>query len=190
MKDNLRNRFKEENFDLEPFEGHEHRFETKLMFAQKSSKQKTKKSSWFYLLAAACFLGVIVAVALYHTRKEIKIVKNIKDEKREDQFRLADISLEAAYKEKYFKKEIKKRENFNTSDPIIKPLIRQLNQLEKDHEMLENKLRNNINNEHLIDALLNNYKIRLEVLEKLQKIIHFKNKTKDISHEKNSNTQG
>lgn len=188
MKDNLKNRFQEENFDLEPLEGHEHRFETKLLFANKAEK-KSKNSTFYYLVVAACFLGLIITVALYQTQKEIKVAEEIKVD-QQNEFRLADVSFEAASKEQYFKKAIEKHANYTTDDPTLKPLLNKLSQLEKDHQLLESKLAENIRNENLINALLNNYKLRLEVLEKLQKIIQFKNKSKDTSHEKNINTKG
>ena len=61
-----------------------------------------------------------------------------------------------------------------------------LKTLEEHHIFIQKQLAKNIYNENLINALLNNYKLRLEVLEKLQKIIHFKNKLKDNSYEKNN----
>jgi len=188
MKDNLKNRFQEENFDLEPLEGHEHRFETKLMFAEKA-KKKNRRPTFYYLLAAACFLGVIITVVLLQTQKEIEIAEEIQVEKQ-NELRLADFSYGAATKEKYYKNEIEKRQDYNTDDPSLQPLLERLNRLEKEHQSLEKRLADNIRNENLINAVLNNYKLRLEVLEKLQKIIRFKNKTKDNSHEKNSNTKG
>lgn len=184
MKDNLKNRFRDESpEDIDSLEGHEHRFETKLMFANKNNKKKNGKS-FYYLVAAACIMGIILSITLFQTTKENNIAEEIIQEKKNEQFVLADISFEAAYQEKYFIQEIENISIIKSDDPSLKPIFEKLNQLEDQHKNIENQLVGNIYNENLVNALINNYKLRLEVLEKLQKILEFKNKSKDDSHEK------
>lgn len=186
MKDNLKNRFNEEDFDSNPLEGHEERFKTKLLIVDKTNEGNTK-TNYIFFVAAAAVLAILLSVVFFQTDKQNQLAEEIHEEKLE----LADFSFEASEKEKYFKKEISSRkEEFSSTDGDLKPLLEQLNVLENSYEILEQKLIKNFNNENLISALLNNYKLRLELLEKIQKIIQFKNKIKDNSHEKNTNNKG
>ena len=184
MEDKLRNRFAQSNLESmesDPLEGHLDRFETKLL--RGGQEKKTRIINLRMMMAAvvaACFIGFVIfwVVKSSNELEEIQLAVN-------EPMDISDYS-EAAGKQKEFFEELieTKKAELDFDDPDTKELIEALHKLEQEHEVLQNKLNQNFHNEHLINAVIDNYKLRLEILEKIQKIIQFKNKVKNQSDEK------
>ena len=184
MEDKLRNKFQE--FDLErlesdPLEGHFDRFETKLLRKEKEKKTKVVNMRMiFSAIVAACFIGFVVFWVV-KSSNELDNTQQMLAESRD----ISDYSEEAGQQKEFFEQLIEsKKANIDISDPDLQQMVQALNGLEKEHEVLQNKLNQNFHNEHLINAIIENYKLRLELLEKIQKFIQFKNKIKNQSDEK------
>ncbi len=184
MEDRLKNKFEANNlpdFDnQEPLTGHEARFETKLLFANhKQNKEKKPRSLWPYLLLAACFLGVIFTLVSINMKKENEFAQKIS---------LADVSPSMANMESYFTKEIGlSKSEIDMNDPELSTYIDKFIALELEYSNLLDALNKNTRNEKVISAMINNYKLRLKILESIKRHIDIKNTIKSKSNEKDNN---
>jgi len=99
---------------------------------------------------------------------------------------LHDISPEMAEVEQHYKALIEAKlitlqssEILNGSD--YQSLIDDMTELDKDYEELKKELRHSLDKEKIIEAMIQNYRLRLQILEKMLRQIH---KESDINLEK------
>lgn len=171
MKDSLKKKFEDNRgqfpFEETPLTGHENRFETKLLFKSSANKQKRKIPVWSYGAVAACILALVVWVV----NSEIQDTRMAAQ-----QISLSEYSYEMGEMETYFTNEIESRlSDVDVSDVEIQGYLGKLEDLKTEYVSLEQALARNYGNERVINAMIDNYKLRLLVLEKLKKYIEYKN---------------
>lgn len=163
-------------FDPEPLPGHEERFEMRLL--QKKEDLKIKKMPrWPIIgLAAAALIGFIVTIVVSEMKKSDDFAGFAK---------LSDVSEEMAATESYYTGRLQlDRNNLNTQDQNIAKFLTDLKKLEEEYKMLEVSLSKNFQNERITNAMVNNYKFRLRLMEQLQKYIEIQNKINNDHNEK------
>ncbi len=174
-KDNIDSLFKnlENNFDTEnPELGHESRFLQKLN-TQNSIANHQNKNIWKPFLGIAASIALLVSLFVFAPKEDTSI-------------KLADISPEMAKTETLFMASLKKElENLNSEDmpeyqEIIVDALFQIKILEEDYNQLILGLKEQPNNQLVLDAMILNFQSRINVIQD----------TKDkIEELKKSNTQ-
>ncbi len=169
MKNNFETDFSETDFDFqEPENGHFERFENKL-----KATKKNDKISWKWLSVAA---SILLMIGFWFGKMQ---QKNTID--------LADISPKMEEVQGYFVATIhqktKKLEKNSTpeNELIIKQTLQQLKDLEKEYQQLLKELNKEGNQEKIINFMIENYQLRLEILENmLKKVNQIKNLKNEI----------
>ena len=159
MKNNFENYFHETNFDFqEPESGHFMRFENKL----KASK-KSEKHSWKWLSVAA---SILLMIGFWFGKIQQKSTID-----------LADISPKMEEIQGYFIAEINEKTKILEKNKtfenklIIKQTLGQLTKLENEYQQLLKELNKQGNQKEIINFMLENYQLRLEILENMLKKI-------------------
>ncbi|MCB0761126.1 MAG: hypothetical protein KDC12_06340 [Flavobacteriales bacterium] len=173
MPDKLQHSINEHRKDLpmeDPLPGHMSRFETRLL-ANQSKKKRNVIPMWAYAVAAACVCIGILSITWFQLKAD------------QHQFashrQMSEVSPEMNRMESWFVKAIAERKgSLDMNDPSIAQGMRQLERLEQEYQILSEKLASNFGNEKILDAMIKNYRLRLEILENIQKHIEYKNKIK------------
>jgi predicted RNase H-like nuclease (RuvC/YqgF family) len=175
FEDRIKKAFESQDSDSELIPGHEERFEMRLLRMREDKKIK-RFPRWPWIAAAAAVVaGVIVAITISEVKKTNDYAERV---------RLSDVSLEMAATEEYYNERLKLDVGqLNTTDQNIKRFLDDLKRLEGEYAMLEDQLSKNFNNQRIADAMVNNYRFRLQLMEQLQKYIEIKNKFNIQSHE-------
>ena len=169
MKNNFENYFHETNFDFqEPESGHFMRFENKL----KASK-KSEKHSWKWLSVAA---SILLMIGFWFGKIHQKTTID-----------LADISPKMEEVQGYFvaaihqKTKIIEKNKTSENEFIIKQTLAQLAKLENEYQQLLKELNKQGNQKKIINFMIENYQLRLEILDnmfkKITQIKKLKNET-------------
>ncbi|MCA1764047.1 MAG: hypothetical protein ABR574_13625 [Cryomorphaceae bacterium] len=157
-------RDKRESFDeAEPVEGHEQRFLQRL---ERNSEQKENRGIGFWKIAAA--VVVLVAVGL-----SVLVPKfNGPEDVQYASMSLGDVSAEMAEVELYYKSELaeeyEKLNDLSKSDPEVAAHLSEIEELNKAYAELEEQLYESGNHDKVITAMIENFRLRLELLEKLE----------------------
>ncbi len=158
----------EEPREFDPPSGHEDRFMARLQTLESQNEQSRRRvSDRFKWMVVAASLAILMTLGIS--------VWNLKDvaepELAEQKMELQEVSPEMKSAEQYLVAELAKKKERATeiaaTDPDLKGFIDQLDQLEKDYEKLELELNNNRDNERIIAGMIQNYRLRLELLERL-----------------------
>ena len=168
-------------------EGHEMRFAKKL---KQSFPKENKKTSFFWLkVAAAVIIFLGVGYFTYQNLNESvnktpALVQNdTVDEEANTQFTLGDLSPDLKKVEEFYTTGINVQLASLKTDPDNKELIdaymKRLNELNIEYEKLNKELNEVGPTEATITALIDNLKLRLEMLFKL------KNKLKELKQLEN-----
>ena len=159
MKNNFENYFHETNFDFqEPESGHFMRFENKLKASKKSDKY-----SWKWLSVAA---SILLMIGFWFGKIHQKTTID-----------LADISPKMEEIQGYFIAEINEKTKILEKNKtfenklIIKQTLGQLTKLENEYQQLLKELNKQGNQKEIINFMLENYQLRLEILENMLKKI-------------------
>ncbi len=168
-------------FDIDaPLEGHEKRFVEKLAAANKvvSLSKKTRKNRWKTLSIAASITLIIGVAGLY------LLAPSLED-------KVAGISPEASKTEFYFTNIINEQvkqmqgESSPETKKIIGDTMVQLQKLESDYKNMEQDLLNGGNSKFILSAMINNFQIRMsllqDVLNKIETIKTLKNHTNEYN---------
>ncbi|MDT7833064.1 hypothetical protein RQM59_11770 [Flavobacteriaceae bacterium S356] len=163
MEDKLHNFFNEHEFDVhEPRSGHLDRFEKRLQ-----GVQPKKKLSWKWMSVAASVILLIGFGLGNMTNKEVG---------------LPSISPKMAEVQTYFintiDKEIREIEQNRTlqTEDLIEQALDDLEELEDNYKLFVQELEKNGQQRKIINAMINNYQQRLEILQKtLEQIELIKN---------------
>lgn len=163
MEDKLHNFFNDHEFDIhEPRSGHLDRFEKRLQ-----GVQPKRKTSWKWMSVAA---SVILLIGFG--------LGNMTNEKID----LASISPKMAEVQTYFvstiDKEIREIEQNRTlqTEDLIEQALDDLEELEDSYKLFVKELTENGQQRKIINAMIDNYQQRLEILQKtLEQIELIKN---------------
>ena len=169
---------REEIKEKETIEGHEKKFEKKLLAA---SKQKEKQLIKKRFIAVAAVIIALITLGIGIT-PSIELLEEAPGENTLAEVSLGDVSEEMKSVELYYLQSIKEEkkelnqqiEKSNASD--FKEMLDELEELEKDYSALKKALAQNNNNERIISSMIQNYKLRVQLLEDLQKMMETKNK--------------
>lgn len=169
MSDRLKNYIEQNKLpEFAPPLGHEDRFMARLQPKKVETAKTNIEASFTYKwMAVAASLVIICTIGLG--------IWNLKEESdvkfAEQKMELNQVSPEMKSAEQFLMAELAKKKEraaeIAATDPDLKGFIEQLNQLEKDYEKLELELNNNRDNERIIAGMIQNYRLRLELLERL-----------------------
>lgn len=177
------------SFDREqtPF-GHHNRFEERL----KKQESKFSEKAWnrtivFKRVASMAAAAILVfgAVFVYQNYDLVPVEEKIVGDQA---MYLEEISSEMAQVEDYYRRAIliKKEEAQKmpgAEDYILNSYFSELDELENAYEDLSKALARNYNDERIINAMIENYRDRIEVLEALTKQLQTLNEQKNYSNE-------
>ena len=156
--------------------GNRERFEKLL-----SQQRVKKKASRMYWVAAA-FVGVLLisAVAFDLGKQSLTVSSD------NQQLTLMDISADYREVEQYYQQVIEsQKENYQSKElnnlQPVKAAFKDLEKLERQYQELQFALATTPNDERVIQGMIMNYRMRIIVLQKLERIIQKQTKRK---HEK------
>ncbi|MBX7051685.1 MAG: hypothetical protein K1X54_06600 [Flavobacteriales bacterium] len=175
FEDRIRKALLNESDDQDLMPGHEERFEMRLL-RMRDEKKERRIPRWPWIaLAAAVVAGFIVTIVVSEVKKTNEYAEKV---------RLSDVSMEMAAAEQFYHERLKMdMSQLNTSDQNIKRFLDDLKRLESEYAMLEEQLAKNFTNQRVADAMVNNYRYRLQLMEQLQKYIEIQNKLNLQNHE-------
>ncbi len=161
-----------EQFDsFEPAKGHEQRFQEKL------KKRKTalpeKNISVGMILRAAVVTILIGLTAWFFVFEKTQLSQNEKQGKS-----LSEVSPEYKEVEMYLKKDVEKKmeklENLQCSKTQIEKeeIIKEIQQIDTMYNNLQQELLHNGNDQRIINAMINSYRMKSEVLERVLKKVN------------------
>lgn len=162
----------------EPLSGHEDRFRSKMEALQRNRRNRRIVFFRYSALAAASVL-LLVTITFLLTPASTPIAA-------EDEVNgLSDISYEHARMVRFFEDKLQSPRftNLDDSDAEIRKFLDENRRLEGQYQVLENMLIKNPSSEKLVDAMISNYKFRLQILESLQKYQKIKNNFKTEADE-------
>jgi len=170
MEDKLHNFFNEHEFDIhEPRSGHLDRFEKRLR-----GVQPRKKTSWKWMSIAASVI-LLIGFGLGNMSK--------------NEVGLSAISPKMAEVQTYFVntidreiKEIEMNRNLQTED-LIEQALDDLEELEDNYKLFVQELEKNGQQRKIINAMINNYQQRLDILQKTLEQIELIKNPQNISDE-------
>lgn len=181
MTDDLKNKIDADFHNIqmeEPLEGHQERFRTKLMAQKEEKKRGRIVPLWLLITAAACFCGAMITITWTSINEDRETFAQ--------QRQLSDVSPKMNHIESWFTAEIENRKReLDLKDPILTQGLAEMNLLENEYARLSLKLNENFGNEKVVSAMINNYKLRLQILEVVKKHLNFKNRTKNNQNDKN-----
>lgn len=172
-------------------EGHEGRFEARLQAAQEVGDQKFPKKekgkpSFFWLKIAAAIIACVAVGYMYFsnndtTTQELQLVEETNQEDaQEPQITIGDLSPELKKAEEFYTASIQMQLASLEKNPKNKDLIdgykKRIAELDKEYQRLNLELNEVGPTEATINALIDNLKLRLELLFKL------KNKLKELKN--------
>lgn len=162
--DELKSKFQtdqhiEINYELPS--GHSNRFQKRI---QEMEKRKTIKI--FSLTSVGIAASILIGLLIFN-RSENKLTT-------EDP-KLGDISYEMSRLEDYYIERIGEAvlpEPGN--DPILQKQMEDFDRLDREYATLRKALNQNYGNQRVIDAMIHNYKMRILILEQMQRQFEFK----------------
>ena len=149
--------------NAEPTEGHETRFSRKLQ--QEAGKNKTS-SAVFWRVAASIILLMVLAVSVLIPQF------NSPADVQYGSMSLSDVSDEMANVEFYYKSklatEYDKIDQLSLSDPLVRAYMDELEKLKEEYQNLEATLYQSGTHEKVVLAMIENFRLRLSLMEKLE----------------------
>lgn len=164
LEDYIR-RTREEFNSVEPAMGHESRFTERLEALD--TEKKKKSGTLFWRVAAAIILLVVLAVSALIPRF------NSPDDVHYSAMTLGDVSDEMAEVEVYYQsrlsEEYDKIDQLSAADPLVRSYLDELDTLNVDYKKLEVTLYESGSHEKVVLAMIENFRMRLDLMEKLEK---------------------
>lgn len=173
-------------------EGHQSRFEDRLSKAfppQENTPSGSKKGVFFFMKIAAMFViasGIIWGVAKYAFAKadpqQTQLVQQLPKEERVLQ--LSDLSPDFKKIEDYYlasiNVELARLEITDENQELIDSFLKQLSKLDEEYKLLNKELTESGISEEMVNAMIDNLKLRAELLSKLKrKLTELKASQKD-----------
>lgn len=151
--------------------GHRELFESRLddMLAEKSSAEKSGQSSFTWMKVAAAFVvGIAITSAVfYFNSAEVDNTEYAKSESISE--------IEHQYAVKIKDALVPVRANKNYMSPEYRSFFKEMEKLDKQNEELKELLLQNRSDERILNSIVENYKMRLKLLEQLKVIMTNKN---------------
>ncbi|WP_306642043.1 hypothetical protein [Sanyastnella coralliicola] len=174
MSDELKNRFKHRlvSGEEQAPDGHEARFRQRLLAAEPT--RASNKLSWLWYAAAAITVLLIIGA----------VVNGISTENENARDRsLADVSMKVGQLEYQLSNHISRRQaDIDHSDPAIQRHLKHFKKLEDQYALLEQELNKNFGDERIVQAMIENYKLRVIVLENIVAHLKIQNKPMKTSN--------
>lgn len=149
----------------EPIEGHEARFMQRLEAAQSNTRKN--KAILFWRVAAAVIVLVVLAVSVLIPRF------NSPADVHYRATTLGDVSSDMADVEHYYQsrlsEEYDKIDQLSKSDPVVKSYLDELDKLNTEYQRLEATLYESGSHKKVVLAMIENFRMRLDLMEKLEK---------------------
>src|SRR5690606_29148070 len=196
MAQDIRDMFRDEDPGTQEklSEGHQKRFERKLDRALPEQKQT---NIFFFLKIAAVFIVALGIGLFYFSSKnnpgnDVQIVdtpeeKNTNQILNETQFQLSDISPEFKKIESYYlagiNMELARLEVNNDNKALIDAFMLQMEELDKEYQLLNAELQETGPNEQTIEAMIANLQLRMDLLRKLKAKLNEIKNSKNKSYE-------
>ncbi len=156
---------REEFEPAEPIAGHESRFLERL--EARDTEKKKNTGILFWRVAAAIILLVVLAVSSLIPRF------NSPNDVHYGAMALGDVSDEMADVERYYQsrlsEEYNKIDELSAADPVVKSYLDELDTLNQDYKKLEVTLYDSGSHEKVVLAMIENFRMRLDLMEKLEK---------------------
>jgi len=161
--------------DESPHPGHEQRFVQRLA-RQRSEKKGRTIPLWAYLSVAAASVAALIITL---------VVSEIKKTNEEfSRMRLSDLSYEMARVESFYEQRLKEKTPvLSNEDEMSVRLRTQLEALELEYEGLEAALAQSPSNQPVVDAMVSNYRYRLQIMELMQSYVEISNNVKKKQNE-------
>jgi len=158
-----------------PHAGHEQRFEKRLL-RHSEHALTTGIPAWAWMSAAAATIAALIIVL---------VVSEIRKTNEEyARMRLSDLNYEMARTEAFYEQRLRERTPVVSSpDQNITRLYSELRMLEDVYTKLEQALATNPGNQQVVDAMVDNYRNRLRIVELIQKYVEISNNLKNKQHE-------
>ena len=190
MKDKLKQRFENNRPDLEstPPDGHRKRFEQRLEDEENLNPKGVQFHITYKLIRRVAVAAIlIIAVTFTWVVNDSKVETPVNEG-----MSLAAISDKYPDFETFYRREVNNRliliEN-SSSDmerSIYREAIAKLTKLENSYKLLEKDLGSNPDNLRVINAMIQNYQLRIKVLETLYKKLEI-NQTLKINEDEKAN---
>ena len=190
MQDMLKDRFEKDLFkdQHEPEIGHRDRFMERLDQEMKHKSEGLQLNISFKFMRAAAAVAVLITAISFawfwdQTRVLTPETKNLT---------LADVSEKYKEVEYFYKDQMAirlaelKMEDNELNKNVYNEAISKLNQLDADYEKLEIGLTQNPGNSKIVYAMIQNYQLRITVLETLLQKLNIKESQKIDENEKAS----
>ena len=182
MKDTLKDFIDDNRDDLDgntPPEGHLERMKARLGENTSASSNEPKVISfevrklWYAAAAAAAIAVIVVSVWMTNSDPSPQVAEHPTPIETPTTFAsLGDVSPEMAEVEDYFIQSVSTRvqlvDNYDQpSESFVQSCLGRLAALEIDYSELKKDLSANSNDQRVINAMIQNYRIRLQVLDQL-----------------------
>lgn len=186
MAQDLRNMLKhaKEEQTLPMRAGHQSRFEDRLSKAlppQENTPSGSKKGVFFFMKIAAMLViasGIIWGVATYAFAKADSespqlVQQSPKEVKEERVLQLSDLSPDFKKIEDYYlasiNLELARLEITDENQELIDSFLKQLSKLDEEYKLLNKELTESGISEEMVNAMIDNLKLRAELLSKLKR---------------------
>ncbi|MBC2840198.1 hypothetical protein [Robiginitalea sp. SC105] len=156
----------------EPAEGHRDRFRERL--GKQAGRSSRRRLNLWRPLSIAATVALLLTASVFLLRPDASMEEQV-----------ASISPEASQTSHYFAnlvaQEVQELEALSSPEtrPLIDDALRQLQQLEADYQRLESDLVEGGNSKMILQAMINNFQTRIDllqqVMEKIEEIKQFKN---------------
>jgi len=164
LEDFIKNN-KEKFHAEEPTDGHLDRFLRKL---EKEEESKRSSGFTFWRIAAAVIILVTVSVSVllprFNSPKDVQYAS----------MSLSDVSDDLAEVEMYYQSKLEREyaelNKLSESDPVVKSYLDELENLNESYKDLEEQLYSSGSHEKVVIAMIENFRLRLELIEKLEEI--------------------
>lgn len=147
----------------EPPEGHEARFLRKL---EQVEAKKKDSPVFFWRVAAAIILLLVLAVSVLIPRF------NSPQDVQYSSMSLSDVSDDMANVEFYYKSKLEaeysKIDDLSKTDPLVKAYLDEIDTLNKAYQDLEAMLFESGTHDKVVLAMIENFRLRLALMEKLE----------------------
>lgn len=153
-----------EAFDnAEPVAGHRERFERRL---DRIAEKENKSRVMFWRVAAAIIVLVVLCVSVLVPRF------NSPSDVQYGSMTLSDVSSDLADVELYYQSKLSEEyeviDEMSMSDPVVNSYIEELNLLNTEYALLEEQLYLSGTHEKVVLAMIENFRMRLDLIEKLE----------------------
>jgi len=159
------NKNKEKFSAEEPTDGHLDRFIRKL---DKEEDSKRSSGVTFWRIAAAAIIMVTISVSVLLPRF------NGPEDVQYASMSLSDVSDDLAEVEMYYQSKLEREyaelNSLSKTDPEVKSYLDELENLNELYQELEEELYTSGSHEKVVIAMIENFRLRLELIEKLEQI--------------------